>query len=57
MILERSFDEQCFWKNHGKLRKNRDIKLVTPNQEGVIWYQNQTIIQHIFFRTFISHRK
>ena len=31
------------------VKKHRDIKLVTKMLEGLIWYQNQTIIKQIFF--------
>ena len=29
--------------------KSKHIKLVIRKQEGIIWYQNQTIIQQFFF--------
>ena len=36
-----------FGKTIENLRKHRNIKL---KQEGIIWNQNQTIIQQIFFQ-------
>ena len=31
------------------VRKGRDIKPEQTTQNGTIWYQNQTIIQQVFF--------
>ena len=32
------------------MQKHKYIKLVTPKQKGIIWYQNQSIIQQKLFQ-------
>ena len=39
-----------FGKTLKIMRKHRNIELLQPKQERIIWYQNQTIIQQNFFK-------
>ena len=39
-----------FGKAIENLRKHKDIKLLQLKQEEIIWCQNKTIIQQIFFQ-------
>ena len=45
-----------FGKNMEKVRKHRDIKLVTTKTTMNYWVSEPSLKQQIFFRTFISHR-
>ena len=39
-----------FEKPMENVKNHRDIKLVTTEEEAIIWCQNQTLIQQHFYR-------